>query len=425
MARLGRSFAFLLSSTALSNLADGVLKVGTPLLAVSFTRSPAQVALAGAAATLPWLLFALPAGAVADRLDRRRIMVLANASRAAVLAATAALTVAGLMNLWVMLAAVLLAGVSEVFADSSAQAVLPMTVDPALLTTANGRVVGTQMIGNEFLGAPLAGLLVTLLPAAIFGAPGLLYAAAGLLLLGMRGRFRAGPAPERDGTAARDTGARGMAGEVGEALRYLWSHRFLRTLALSAGLLNLASAAYFGVLVLWMVGEGSRFGLPPAAYGLMMTALAVGAVPGSLVAARIGRWAGERTALVLLWLVSALLYLVPVLTPAAWTLYPAAVLWGLSGAAANVLVISTRHQLIPSGLLGRVNAAYRLIGMGGMPVGAALGGIAGELAGLPAVLLGASGLCLAAVAMIARVVFTRISSPVTSGATIHDISGSR
>ncbi|MEV4899421.1 MFS transporter, partial [Nonomuraea sp. NPDC055795] len=72
-----RSFGFLWSSSALSNLADGVLKVGTPLLAVTLTRSPAEVALAGVATTLPWLLLALPAGAVADRQDRRRIMVLA------------------------------------------------------------------------------------------------------------------------------------------------------------------------------------------------------------------------------------------------------------------------------------------------------------------------------------------------------------
>ncbi len=79
---LGRPFAFLWSSTALSNLADGVLKVGAPLLAVSMTRSPTLVSLVGAAATLPWLLLALPAGAVADRADRRRIMAGAGAVRA-------------------------------------------------------------------------------------------------------------------------------------------------------------------------------------------------------------------------------------------------------------------------------------------------------------------------------------------------------
>ncbi|MEV4089022.1 MFS transporter [Nonomuraea fuscirosea] len=81
MARLGRSFAYLWSSTALSNLADGVLKIGTPLLAVSMTRSPTLVSLVAAATTLPWLLLALHAGAIADRADRRRVMVRANLVR--------------------------------------------------------------------------------------------------------------------------------------------------------------------------------------------------------------------------------------------------------------------------------------------------------------------------------------------------------
>ena len=74
------------------------------------------------------------------------------------------------------------------------------------------------------------------------------------------------------------------------------------------------------------------------------------------------------------------------LLPIAWLLYPTAVVWGAAGAAANVLVISARQRLIPAELLGRVNSAYRLIGMGGMPIGAVLGGVLGEFAGLPAVL---------------------------------------
>ncbi|TXK41757.1 MFS transporter [Nonomuraea sp. C10] len=414
MTRPGRSFGFLLSSTALSNLADGVLKVGAPLMAVSFTRSPALVALAGAAATLPWLLLALPAGALVDRLDRRRIMVAANAARAAVLAVATGLAALGLMNLWVLLAAVFLACVSEVFADTSAQAALPMAVPETELTRANGRVVGVQILGNDFAGAPLAGLLVTVLPAAVLGAPGLLYGVAGLLLLGMRGRFlapRAAPRP--------------VAGEIAESLRYLWSHRFLRTLALSAGLINTAGAAYFGVLVLWVVGDGSPMGLAPSGYGLMLTVFAVGALAGSLVAGRAGRLAGDAPAFVMLWAVCALAHLVPVLLPVPWLLYATAVVWGVSGAAANVLVISTRQRIIPGELLGRVNAAYRLLGMGGMPLGAALGGLAGEVAGLPAVFAGATVVQLLAVCWIGRVVFFPTSKRVTSGVTIPDITGSR
>ncbi|WP_431908685.1 MFS transporter [Nonomuraea jabiensis] len=412
-----RSFGFLLSSTALSNLADGVLKVGAPLLAVSMTRSPTLVSLAGAAATLPWLLLALHAGALADRLDRRRIMVVANVARAAVLSLAGLAALLGLLDLWVLLAAVLVAGVAEVFADVSAQSILPMTVPQSHLTRANGRVSTAQMIGNDFVGAPLAGLLVVALPAVVFGAPALLYGAAGLLLLGMRGTYRM--------DTPRTRGRRPLRRDIGEALRYLWSHRVLRSLAITAGLLNLANAAYFAVFVLWAVGDGSRIGLEPGEYGLMTTAFAVGALPGSLLSGWAAGRFGEFRALVWCWLATSLLLIVPVVAPSPWTLYPTAVLWGVVGAAGNVLVISARQRLIPAELLGRVNSAYRLVGMGGMPLGAALGGVVAEFAGLGAVLVGATGVCLGGVGLVWRALSDRISRPLTSAPALSDMSGSR
>ncbi|MGW0802764.1 MFS transporter [Nonomuraea sp. NPDC002799] len=464
MAGLGRSFAFLWSSTALSNVADGVLKVGAPLLAVSMTRSPTLVSLVAAAATAPWLLFALHAGAIADRADRRRIMALANAARTAILAVSALLAILGLLDLWVMLAAVLAASVSEVFADTSAQSILPMTVPPDHLTRANGRVSTAQMIGNDFVGAPLAGLLVAALPTVIFGAPALLYGIAGLLLLGMHGRYRS--AAPRDGHPARPSatlrktshphdsaprtdpvsrsgdprhetgplhgdgprsggGRRPMRQDIGEALRFLWSHKVLRSLAITAGLLNMANAAYFAVFVLWAVGDGSRMGLEPNEYGLMTTAFAVGAVFGSLLSGRAAGRFGELRTLVGAWLATSLLLLVPVIVPTPWALYPTAVAWGLVSAGGNVLVISARQRLIPSELLGRVNSAYRLVGMGGMPLGAALGGVVAEFVGLGAVLVGAAGVCLVAVGLVWRALSEQISKPLTSAPALPDISRSR
>ncbi|WP_157244872.1 MFS transporter [Nonomuraea typhae] len=411
-----RSFGFLWSSSALSNLADGVLKVGAPLMAVGMTRSPGEVALVGVATTLPWLLLALPAGAVADRVDRRRVMVLANVLRAALLVAAGLLAWSGGLGLWVLVAAVLLSGTAEVFADTSAQSILPMTVPASRLAWANGRIVGAQTIGNDFIGSPVAGLLVTLLPAAILGAPGILYGAAGLLLLGMRGAYRPAPAP---GASA---GGRSMTADIREGLRYLWGHRFLRRLAISSGMLNLASAAFFAVFVLWAVGPGSRIGLTPEAYGLVMTAFAAGAVAASLVSDRVVRWAGEGPALVGSWLVNSLLLAVPVLAPHPAALFPVAVAWGATNAWSNVIVISLRQRIIPEGLLGRVNSAYRLIGMGGMPVGAAVAGVMGETWGLPSVFYGAVGVCVAAVFLIYRGLRardTRSASAIFTGVEQH------
>ncbi|WP_308163924.1 MFS transporter [Nonomuraea sediminis] len=405
----------------MSNLADGVLKVGAPLLAVSLTRSPVEVSVIGTATTLPWLLLALPAGAVADRMDRRRVMVVANVLRTGVLLGIATILLLGVRNLWVLAAAVLLAGVAEVFADTCAQAVLPMTVPRDRLAWANGRIVGLQTVGNDFLGAPLAGLLVAALPAAILGAPAILYGAAALLLAGMPGRYRS--AQGRTAGSGSGSGS-GWRKEIGEAMRFLWGHRFLRTLAVSAGLLNLSSAAYFAVFVLWAVGDGSAIGIPSSRYGLVMSALAAGALVGSLVSARVTVLLGEGRTLVGTWLANALLLLVPVIAPVEWALYPTAVLLGVFGAAANVLVISTRQRLIPDALLGRVNSVYRLIGMGGMPLGAALGGLVGEL-GLQIVFYGSVGVSLIAVGLVWRALTDQISGPLTSAPTISGISRSR
>ncbi|MEU6711016.1 MFS transporter [Nonomuraea sp. NPDC046802] len=456
MPGLGRSFGFLWSSTALSNVADGVLKVGAPLLAVSMTRSPTLVSLAQAAATVPWLLFALHAGAIADRTDRRRIMIVANVARTAILATATLMAAFGLLDLWGLLAAVLAASVTEVFADTSAQSILPMTVPADHLTRANGRLSTAQMIGNDFLGAPLAGLMVAVVPAVIFGAPALLYGAAGALLLGMRGIYRSTPAThrgpdhadpgrqgrpdDRQGLDGSLTGQRARPGlhpagsevrrrplrkDIGEALRFLWSHTFLRRLAISAGMLNLANSAYFGVFVLWAVGDGSRMGMEPSEYGLMTTSFAVGAVLGSLVAGRVAGVFGEFRTLRAAWLASSVLLLVPVFVPSPWALYATAVAWGLFGAGGNVLVISARQRLIPPDLLGRVNSAYRLVGMGGMPLGAALGGVIAEFAGIQPVLIGATGVCLAAVGQVWRARTDQISEPLTREPTLSDISGSR
>ncbi|MET8052271.1 MULTISPECIES: MFS transporter [unclassified Streptosporangium] len=388
---LGRSFHHLWAASGLSNLADGVLLVGVPLLAVSLTRSPAQVALVSAATTLPWLLLALHAGAIADRLDRRRIMVLAGWSRAAVLAATAAAAWLDLLSLPVLVAAVLLAGAAEVFADTSAQSALPMTVTGDRLGAANGRLVATQTLGNHFLGAPLAGLLVGIATTAVFGTAALLYAAGALLLLGMRGRFRPEAAP-----------AQALRADIADGMRHLWGHRALRGLAAYSGVLNLAYGAYFAVFVLWVVGDGSRVGLTPGQYGLLAATLAAGAVAGSVLSGSLTRLTGENGALVGVTLLNALLLLVPLLLPSPLVVFPAAAGIGAANAVTNVVSVSLRQRLIPEGLLGRVNATCRLIGMGAMPLGAASAGLLATLAGLSAVFWSACVLSLLAAALILR-----------------------
>ena len=177
---LGPSFWQLWSASALSNLADGLVKIALPLVAVTLTDSPGLVAGITLAVTLPWLLFALPAGALADRVDRRRAMVAANLARAAAVAVLAVPLVLGLESstaaIWALYAMALLLGTAETVYDTSAQSILPQVVPRDRLPRANGRLIAAELTANEFVGPPLGGLLVAVGIAAAFLTPAALWA---------------------------------------------------------------------------------------------------------------------------------------------------------------------------------------------------------------------------------------------------------
>jgi MFS family permease len=247
--RLGLPFWQLWSASTLSNLADGLVKIALPLVAVTLTDSPGLVAGVTLAVTLPWLVFALPAGALADRVDRRIAMVAANVARAAavaVLAVTVALGLESSAAMWALYAVALLLGTAETVYDTCAQSILPQVVPRDRLPRANGRLIAAELTANEFVGPPLGGLLVAAGIAVAFATPAALWAAAVGALLLLRGGFAV---PRAEPTTLR--------ADVAEGLRYLWRHRLLRTLAAMTGLFNFATNATFAVFVLYAVGPDS------------------------------------------------------------------------------------------------------------------------------------------------------------------------
>src|SRR6266536_2926316 len=158
--RLGVAFWRLWTASSLSNLADGTLKVSLPLVAIRFTDSPMLISGLAFALMVPWLLFALPAGALADRLDRRRAMLGANTVRAAVAAVLALTVLFGLGSIWVLYAAAACLGTAETIYDTSAQSMLPLMLPRDRLSRANGRLFAAELTANEFIGPPLGGFLV-------------------------------------------------------------------------------------------------------------------------------------------------------------------------------------------------------------------------------------------------------------------------
>jgi MFS family permease len=378
----------LWSASALSNLADGLVKIALPLVAVTVTDSPALVAGVALAVTLPWLLFALPAGALADRVDRRVAMVAANVARAAAVAVLAVAVVLGLESsaaaIWVLYLVALLLGTAETVYDTCAQSILPQVVPRDRLPRANGRLIAAELTANEFVGPPLGGLLVAAGIALAFATPAALWAAAVGALLLLRGGFSV---PRREPTTLR--------ADVAEGLRYLWRHRLLRTLATMTGLFNLATNATFAVFVLYAVGPHSAMHLTETAFGLLFATIAAGSLVGAILADPIIRRLGRSRSLA-----QGILGGVGTVGIAAVTTSPpviaaAFLVGGVTNALWNVVAVSLRQRITPDRILGRINSSYRLVAWGTRPLGAAAGGLLGQLLGLRAVFAVAAALILA------------------------------
>lgn len=387
-APLGRAFWTLVASSGLSNLADGIFKIALPLLAIRYTRSPSLVAGVAIAGSLPWLLFALQAGAYADRWDRRRTMLVANTVRGLAVTVPAAAALVGGGSLWWLYVAAAIAGTAEVFHDTAAQSILPSIVPRRSLPRANGRLYAVELGSQQFVAPPLGGLLVGAAAAAALWAPALLWGVAVLALWTVRGSYRA----TRPGTVEPTN----IRQDVVEGLRFLAGHRMLRVLAALTGAMNLLGAAAGPLLVLFAVGEESALGLDEAGFGLLSITMAVGALVGSFVAERMIAVFGRAATFAVTIVLSALMLLGPALTTSVPVIAVLMFAGGFGMMVWNIPAVSFRQTVTPDHMLGRINSAYRLVAWGTMPLGAAIGGGLAELLPLQAVfgLLGGVSLLL-------------------------------
>jgi MFS family permease len=396
---LGAGYRWLLTAAANANLADGIVKAAFPLLAARMTRSPALVAGVTLAVGLPWLLTALHAGALADRLDRRRTMLLANLARTVLLAVLAATLLGDLDRIWLLYAVAFGLGVAETLHDTSAQSFLPQLVGRERLTRANGRLYGVEITANNFVGPPLGSFVLAASAAAAVVLPAALFAVAALALGRIPGRFR----PERTGPPTS------LLTDVQVGLATLWRHRLLRTFAAMVGVMNLSSTAFTSVLVLYAVGPASPMGLSEAGYGVLLTTTAAGSVLASLVTERVEAAIGRAWSLRLAVVTGVISPLIPVLTTSVVAIGTGMVAFGFGVVMWNVVVVSFRQRATPDHLLGRVNAGFRLLAWGTMPLGAGLAGLVGELLGLRAVFLVAALLVVGLLAV--RITDAQLDAP--------------
>lgn len=400
--RLGAGYRWLLAASGNANLADGIVKAAFPLLAARLTRSPALVAGVTLAVGLPWLLTALHAGALADRLDRRRAMLQTNLARAIVLGGFAVTVAFDLDEIWLLYAVAFGLGVAETLHDTSAQSLLPQLVGRDHLARANGRLYGVEITTNQFVGPPLGSFILAASAWVAVAVPGALFAFAALALVRIPGSFR----PERQGPPTS------LAADVREGIVVLWRHDLLRTFAIMVGVMNLANTATLSVLVLYAVGPGAPMGLSEAQYGLLLTATAIGSLLGGLVVERIEARIGRAWLLRACVVFAVVAPLVAVLTANPWMVGTGFVVLGVGIVLWNVVVVSFRQRVTPDHLLGRVNAAFRLFAWGTMPLGAGLAAVVGELFDVRAVFAVAAG--ITALLLLVRITDARMDAADTA-----------
>ncbi|MDQ4126870.1 MAG: MFS transporter [Actinomycetota bacterium] len=373
---LGQEYTKLFAARTFSNLGDGMTLVAGPLLAASLTRDPLQIAGLAFAQRLPWLLFALPSGALVDRLDRRRLMAAVDAFRSAVVGLLGIAVLLDLASLPLLYGIFFLVGTAETLFDPASVSVLPAVVAREDLQRANGRLYAGQIVANNMAGPPLGGLLFSSAAALPFLLDAGTFAAAAALVLTLRGPFRA-----RSTQAPGEGWPPTMRTEIAEGLYWLWRHRLLRALVFTIGVMNLTFGAAFAV---WVLYAQERLGLGPVGYGALAAAIPVGGVLGGLVAERVTGLVGAGTFLRAGLLVEVATHFVLASTTSPRLAGTTLAIFGFHAIVWGTLSASLRQELVPEDLMGRVNSIYLLFDAGSASIGALLGGLIAGVFGLTA-----------------------------------------
>ena len=365
---LGRPFAALWSANALSNLSDGLAFVTMPLLAASLTDDPRLIAGLATLYALVRLLVVLPVGVYVDRFDRRSLIVTANMLRGLAVLGLAVSVQFGAASLIALYAVMAVVATLESFADHAAVAMLPSLVRRAQFDKANARVASAQLIADEFVGPPLGGLLFAVAVSAPVFAMGGLWAAAGVVALALPCALNRRSPADGPVSARRSSIYR----EAREGIVWLSRHRVVGSLALIGGLASVGYMLPFSVLVLF---AEERLGLDGAGYGVLLAFSALGGLLGTVVAPLASARLGYRSAIVgslavgAIGLAGLFLASTPIFAGLMLALYIFhAIVW-------NICATSVRQRLIPGDMLGRVGAASRVLGLIGLAIGSALGGL--------------------------------------------------
>lgn len=370
-ARLGRGFRWLLASTWISNLGDGIAIAAGPLLVASQTDQKILVAMAALLQWLPPLLFGLFAGALSDRLNRKLIVVTVDVLRAGVLLLLTAAVVTDAVSIWLVLIAMFLLGTAEVFADNTAGTLLPMLVHRDDLAIANSRLQAGFITINQLVGPPIGAALFAVGMAWPFAGQSVLVLVGAVLIskvvLPPHGRDAA------SGTLMRN--------DIAEGIRWVWHHAAVRTLVLTITIFNVTFGAAWSVLVLYAT---QRLGLGAVGFGLLTTVGAAGGLVGVVAYGWITRHLSLGNLMRIGLIVETLTHLGLALATSPFLAMPVFFVFGAHAFIWGTTSITIRQRAVPSELQGRVGSVNLIGVFGGLVVGAGIGGLLAQHYGVTA-----------------------------------------
>ena len=352
-----RDYILLWSGQLVSNIGTQVSQLAFPLLILALTHSPAQAGIAGALRALPYLILSLPAGALIDRWDRKRIMIICDTGRALALASIPIALVLGRLTIAQIFLVTIIEGTLFVFFNIAEAACLPRVVPKAQLPAAVAQNFATDSI-MVLIGPPIGGAFYALGTLFPFLTDAITYAASVISLFFIKTDFQ----------EKRVAAPRKLWIEIREGLRWLWHQPLIRSIAILTGGNNLINSGYTLIIIVL----AQHMHASPVLIGLILAIGGSGGLIGAIVAPFIQKHV--RFGLVIsgtswIFALSMPLYIIASNVLALGLITAASF---LASTIYNIVQFSYRSALIPDELQGRVNSVFRLIALGGQPLGLAL-----------------------------------------------------
>jgi MFS family permease len=364
---MGPAFNRMWAASIVSNLADGVLGAAAPLLAIALTDNTVLISSLGAMVMLPWLLFAIPIGALVDRLDRRFILAGSNALRAGIIGVVALGVATHHVTIYWLIAASFIIGVCEVAADTTSQSLIPQLLEKENFEKGNSRLSISETVVQGFIGSPLSGVLYAIAIYLPFFFNSFGYVVSAILALSIPIKYLQDVRTEN-----AEKEKKNFVQDMKFGIHYLYNHKVLRRLVVTTSVIGVCYSMGTSTMVLFLVEE---LNMPKPLFGVILTIQGLGAIAGSIVAPKASTKFGRSTMMTFGIFFSSLVLLGQGFSPNLFVFVALATFGAFTISQWNILLMATYQTVIPNELYGRIHGTRRTIVWGMMPFGSLIGGV--------------------------------------------------